>query len=109
MATCTILLLSKFSDIEQLRYSNLEVKSRASNSGKSICSTVAVLLAGPLADKIFEPTVQSQPLIVRYLGTIFGTSAGSGIAFLYVLCAVCMFLVGCVGYAVPILRELDTR
>ncbi|AFZ29291.1 major facilitator superfamily MFS_1 [Gloeocapsa sp. PCC 7428] len=72
-------------------------------------SAIAVLLAGPLADKVFEPAAQSQHFIARFLGTIFGTSAGSGIAFLYVLCAVCMFLVGCVGYAVPILRKLDTR
>jgi MFS family permease len=72
-------------------------------------SAIAVLLAGPLADRIFEPAMRSEHFIVRSLGTIFGTSAGSGIAFLYVLCAVCMLLVGCVGYAVPSLRELDTR
>ncbi|WP_143167672.1 hypothetical protein [Chroogloeocystis siderophila] len=41
-----------------------------------------------MADKIFEPTMQSPHLVARYLGTIFSTSAGSGIAFLYVLCAV---------------------
>lgn len=74
-----------------------------------IVSAIAVLLAGPLADKIFEPMMQSEHFIVHHLEPIFGTSAGSGIAFLYMLCAVCMFLAGCVGYAVPILRKLDSH
>ncbi len=74
-----------------------------------VISAIAVLLAGPLADKVFEPMMQSEHVIAHHLGSLFGTSAGSGIALLYVLCAVCMFLAGYTGYTIPILRKLDTQ
>jgi DHA3 family macrolide efflux protein-like MFS transporter len=38
---------------------------------------------------------------------IFGTNPGAGMALLYVLCALCMLLVGLVGYAFPVLRHVE--
>ncbi|MBW4556437.1 MAG: hypothetical protein KME59_10935 [Trichormus sp. ATA11-4-KO1] len=40
-------------------------------------------------------------------GGLLGTGKGAGIALLYVLCAICMLLVGVGGYAFPILRQVE--
>ncbi|MBD2355238.1 MFS transporter [Tolypothrix sp. FACHB-123] len=70
-------------------------------------SAVAYLIAGPLADKIFTPALAAGNRRTEILVTIFGTSAGAGIALLYVICAVCMLLVGCAGFYIPQLRDVE--
>jgi hypothetical protein len=40
-------------------------------------------------------------------GGLLGTGTGAGIAFLYVICAVCMLLVGLVGFLIPVLWHQD--
>ncbi len=66
-------------------------------------SAVAYLIAGPLADNVFTPRLDNQGVF----GGIFGTGAGAGIAMLYVICAVCMLLVGLIGFYVPLLRNVE--
>ena len=69
-------------------------------------SALAVLLVGPLADQWLEPMMQS-----GIPG--FGSGPGTGMAVLYVACAVAMIGVGAVdfgylastGYKIPELRE----
>ncbi|PSB23069.1 MFS transporter [filamentous cyanobacterium CCP2] len=70
------------------------------------CSAIATLIAGPLADRIFEPTVQSGEMLAPF-GELFGTEEGAGIALLYVLCAIGMLLMGIVGYTLPALRNIE--
>lgn len=70
------------------------------------CSAIATLIAGPLADRIFEPTVQSGGMLAPF-GELFGTEEGAGIALLYVLCAIGMLLMGIVGYTLPALRNIE--
>ncbi|WP_414562382.1 MULTISPECIES: hypothetical protein [unclassified Anabaena] len=40
-------------------------------------------------------------------GGLFGTGTGAGIALLYVMCAVCMLLVGLSGFSVPQLWDVE--
>ncbi|MBE9223810.1 MFS transporter [Cyanobacterium stanieri LEGE 03274] len=61
-----------------------------------ICSLIAYLLGGFLADYIFEPLMMTNNIF----SPIFGTSKGAGMSFLYVLCAMGMFLVGLWGYKI---------
>jgi hypothetical protein len=42
-------------------------------------------------------------------GWLFGTSSGSGIALLYVVSAIAMFLIGAVGFRLPQLHQLENR
>jgi MFS family permease len=70
-------------------------------------SAVAYLIAGPLADKIFTPALAAGDGHVEIFGRIFGTNPGAGIALLYVICAACMLLVGCVGFYIPQLRDVE--
>lgn len=72
-----------------------------------IASAVGYLIAGPLADRVFAPALQSGGVLVGILGELFGTGAGAGIALLYVICALCMLLVGFLGFFVPVLRDVE--
>ncbi|HLP88090.1 MAG TPA: MFS transporter [Nostocaceae cyanobacterium] len=63
-----------------------------------LISAVGYLMSGPLADLVFEPGMQPNGSLAWLFGGIFGTSQGSGMALIYVICALCMFLVGVLRY-----------
>jgi len=65
---------------------------------------VGYLVAGPLADKVFEPLLASG----GFFGVLVGTGPGRGIALLLVLIGVLTVLVNAAGYLYPRLRRLDT-
>ncbi|MFQ4146590.1 hypothetical protein [Chlorogloeopsis sp. ULAP02] len=46
-------------------------------------------------------------LVLGNLITAAGFGTGAGIAMLYVICAVCMFLIGLIGFRVSSLRNLE--
>lgn len=69
--------------------------------------TIASLIAGPLADQVFEPAMQARGLLASIFSPIFGTGTGSGIALLYVISSICIVLVGIGGYAFRTLRNLE--
>ncbi|WP_242071966.1 MFS transporter [Nostoc sp. FACHB-110] len=71
-------------------------------------SAIGYLMAGPLADRVFTPALQPGGFLVGSLGGLFGTSPGAGLALLYVICSLCMLLVGLIGFFVPILRNVET-
>lgn len=75
----------------------------------TIVSSLGYLVAGPLADRFFEPAMMSGGFLAPMFGWLFGTSSGSGIAFLYVISAIAMFFLGLVGYRLPQLNRLDNR
>ncbi len=72
-----------------------------------LASAASVLVAGPLADKVFIPAFNQGSSKVGILEGIFGSGTAGGIAMLYVICAVGMFLVGLAGFSVPLLRNLE--
>jgi MFS transporter, DHA3 family, macrolide efflux protein len=73
-----------------------------------VVGTLSPLVAGPLADAVFEPAMQPNGSLAPWFGGIFGTGAGAGIAFLYSLTALLMLLVGLGGYAFKTLRNVET-
>ncbi|MBW4564785.1 MAG: MFS transporter [Mojavia pulchra JT2-VF2] len=73
-----------------------------------IASAVGYLIAGPLADQVFTPALQSGGVLVGMFGGLLGTGTGAGISLLYVICAVWMLLVGLVGFSVRVLRDVET-
>ncbi|GJD16876.1 similar to macrolide efflux protein [Rivularia sp. IAM M-261] len=72
-----------------------------------LASAVAFLISGPLADNVFVPKFIQQGSLVNIWGGIFGTGTGAGIAMLYVISAVCMFLIGLLGFSIAPLRNLE--
>ena len=72
-----------------------------------VVSAIASLIAGPLADRVFEPALQHNTRLSSLFNPIVGTDAGAGIALLYILTSVGLVLVGVVGYLIPSLRKIE--
>ncbi|KPQ36563.1 MAG: MFS transporter, DHA3 family, macrolide efflux protein [Phormidesmis priestleyi Ana] len=68
---------------------------------------IAPLIAGPLADQVFEPMMQSKNWVSAAFSPLFGTGVGSGMAFLYAIAAAAMTLVGIGGYGFKQLRDVE--
>ncbi|GAA6614823.1 MFS transporter [Scytonema sp. NUACC26] len=72
-----------------------------------VTSAVATLIAGPLADYIFEPAMMPDGNLTPILGDILGTGGGAGMALLYVISSLGLLLVGLSGYAFRTLRDVE--
>ena len=59
-----------------------------------VIGTTASLLAGPLADYVFEPTMQSEGRLSSLFGPVLGAGTGAGMTLLYVLTAAGLILIG---------------
>ncbi len=74
-----------------------------------ISGPLGMLIAGPLADRVFEPAMQGDTLLSQTLGPIFGTGPGAGMALLIVIVGLFGITAGVVGYLVRAIREVDLR
>lgn len=55
---------------------------------KSI-TPIACILAGPLADNVFEPLMKNDGSIgSNFIGSLIGTGPGRGIGLLFILCGI---------------------
>jgi MFS transporter, DHA3 family, macrolide efflux protein len=72
-----------------------------------ILSAIATLIAGPLADSVFEPAMMPDGQLAPILGPIIGTGTGAGMAVIYVLTALGLLLTGMSGYTIPSLRHIE--
>lgn len=76
--------------------------------GQSV-SPVALLLAGPLADRVFEPVMAPDGALAGSVGTIIGTGPGRGIGLLYVVAGVGTMAIALVGWLLPRVRNLESE
>lgn len=67
----------------------------------------AYLLAGPLADRVFEPLLVSGGPLVGSIGCIVGIGPGRGIGLLFVMMGVIKMAVSAIGYARPRVRLVE--
>jgi len=74
-----------------------------------VASTIGYLIAGPLADYVFEPAMIPGNSLATIFGGIFGTGKGAGMTLLYVISSLGLLLVGLSGYAFRVLREIDVE
>ncbi|MEM8643082.1 MAG: MFS transporter [Cyanobacteria bacterium P01_G01_bin.54] len=72
-------------------------------------SAIAVLIAGPLADRVLEPAMQPGGVLVGLFGTAFGSGPGAGMAILYTACALALLLIGVGSFLLHQLRTLETH
>ncbi|MFN2146247.1 MAG: hypothetical protein ACK2T7_12915 [Anaerolineales bacterium] len=69
---------------------------------------LANLLAGPLADKVFEPMMQAGgSLSNSFLAGLVGTGQGRGIAVIYLISAVFLWVSSIVIFTYPRVRNLE--
>ncbi|WP_320068795.1 MFS transporter [Micromonospora sp. RTGN7] len=71
--------------------------------------SVSYLLAGPLADRIFEPMLRTGGRLAGSVGTVVGTGPGRGIALLMLLVGLLMLVTAALAYVQPSLRGLSDR
>lgn len=67
---------------------------------------IAYLLAGPLADQIAEPAARQPDW--AFAGWV-GSGSGAGIGLIYAICGVVMLIFNLIVYALPVIRQIDTR
>ncbi len=69
---------------------------------------VAMLTAGPLADKLFEPRMMPGGSWAPVFGTLTGTGRGAGMALMYVLFGAAALLLSIVSFAIRDIRDVET-
>jgi MFS family permease len=69
---------------------------------------LAFLLAGPLADRIFEPLMATQNALTNSpVGSILGRGAGRGVGLMFTLSGMFLLLATAAAYAYPRLRLVE--
>jgi MFS transporter, DHA3 family, macrolide efflux protein len=71
-------------------------------------STLAFLVAGPLADRVFAPLLVPGGLLADSVGVVIGVGPGRGIALMLVLSGAIILLVSAIGYLFPSVRNLES-
>jgi MFS transporter, DHA3 family, macrolide efflux protein len=69
----------------------------------------AYLLAGPLADHVFEPLLAPGGALANNVGQVIGVGPGRGIGLMFVLMGLGTAAVALVGYLNPRIRHLETE
>lgn len=73
-----------------------------------IIGAIAPLIAGPLADYVFEPAMRPGGVLAPRFGPLFGAQPGAGMALLYAMMSLWIILVGIGGYAFRTLRHVES-
>jgi MFS family permease len=68
---------------------------------------LSYLLAGPLADRVFEPALADGGSLAGSVGAVIGTGPGRGIGFAFMLMGVGVLVVAVVAYLRPHIRNLE--
>ncbi|MFP3939440.1 MAG: MFS transporter [Thermoanaerobaculia bacterium] len=68
---------------------------------------VGFLVAGPLADRVFEPLLQPDGALASTAGRVLGVGDGRGIGLLFTILAVLLLAVSAWGYLKPHVRNVD--
>jgi MFS family permease len=74
-----------------------------------ITAPLAMLSAGPLADYLLEPAMQPGGSLASTFGWLVGVGPGAGIGLILVITGVLGAVAALSGYAVPAVREIETR
>lgn len=72
-----------------------------------IGAPVAMLLAGPLADRIFEPAMMPGGSWANLFGWLVGNGPGAGMSLMFVIAGALGMFVGFGGYTIPVVRNVE--
>lgn len=68
---------------------------------------IAMLLAGPLADQVFEPSMMVGGSLEPLFNGLVGNGRGAGMALMLVIAGVLGMFVGLAGYAIRVIRKAE--
>ncbi|MFB2917123.1 MULTISPECIES: hypothetical protein [Aerosakkonema] len=71
------------------------------------CIPLAYVVAGPLADRIFEPLMAANGLLAGSVGKIIGVGPGRGIGLLFITMEIIAIVVTVAAYRYPRLRFVE--
>jgi hypothetical protein len=77
------------------------------NMTGNLTLAAAYAMAGPIADRWFEPLLRQGGSLSGSVGSLVGTGNGRGMAFLVLILGVVIMVTAAGGYLVPALRHLD--
>ncbi|MBZ0275782.1 MAG: MFS transporter [Anaerolineae bacterium] len=72
-----------------------------------ITAPAAMLIAGPLADQVFEPGMMAEGSLTGLFGGLVGTGPGAGMAVIFVLTGLGTVLICVIAYALPVIRNAE--
>ncbi len=72
-----------------------------------IGAPVAMLLAGPLADRVFEPAMMPGGSMATMFGRLVGTGPGAGMSLMFVIAGAMGMLAGLGGYTIRSVRNAE--
>ncbi len=67
----------------------------------------ATLLAGPLADRVFEPAMSEGGALAGALGGLVGTGPGAGMSLMILLSGILGVAIGLIGFSIPAVRNVE--
>jgi DHA3 family macrolide efflux protein-like MFS transporter len=70
---------------------------------------LAYLVAGPLADQVFEPLLADGGVLASSIGRVIGVGVGRGIGLLYIILGSMMLMATMIAYLYPRLRHLEAE
>ena len=73
-----------------------------------ITAPLAMLTAGPLADRLFEPAMQVGSRWAHLFGWLVGVGPGAGMGLLFVITSLIGALAALLGYTIPAVRNIET-
>jgi len=73
-----------------------------------VTSPLGVLIAGPLADFLFEPAMRSQSALSALFGNVVGVGPGAGIALMFVFAGMLGVGVSLSGYLFRAVRDAES-
>lgn len=68
---------------------------------------VAMLIGGPLADRVLEPGMTGGGILADLFGPIVGTGPGSGMSLMLVVAGLISATAAVIGYSLPFIRNAD--
>ncbi|MEU9332333.1 MFS transporter [Streptomyces sp. NPDC048290] len=89
-----------------------DLQGRAFATFNMVTNTVlcgSYLLAGPVADRVFEPLLATDGALAGSVGDVLGTGPGRGMALLFGLLGLLVLATAAVGYLTPGLRGLTDK
>lgn len=70
---------------------------------------MAMLITGPLADKLIEPAfIRSDFWLANLLAPVMGTGTGVGMGFIIAFSGLLVALVGVVPFFIPVIKNVET-
>jgi MFS family permease len=88
----------------------LDVQGRVFSLNTAICSSclpLAYLVAGPLADRIFEPLMKVNGFLAGSIGQVIGTGPGRGIGLMFIILGTLTMLMTIIAYQYAPLRLVE--